>query len=768
MKCLKDHRCRIFVCGKIHTVFQFFDQVRFRMVGFERTKQAADLFAKLICCANPQCSRETDNLQTLGTACKHAFCWDCINSYSRVDTFTLCPRCACPLDILHPRSAQLFNSLAQHINEFKLLLGEYEQAVRSGGATAAATIAQTQKLFEVHAGIDDDAVNARNEFVLRYLTISSSIIVNWIAFRAINDFISTQRVSPSVPGEEGKDLSRDSSYSEELNDTPPPKLTPDGNKGAGAKPTVEFADCFDDFSDEEVTATTSKNDVITDSIPTLGPPVMTSTQKPTLFLSQAVHARSDLFQQESTQEVKTYHCDKGYNYFHAKPKKTFDARTSKSVNAPWLELPPKKHGHYKETSGLEHANDTSAMTSSREEEQKNTRSGRKLEDRPRSRSRRSSFSTPRAHSRSSENPVITAVLDGNIDEVRKAIDAGYDVNQRDELKRTPLFIAVEAKRLDICQMLIERGGAVINANCGSECNTALHVAVSQENEEIVRYLLSKGASKTIRNIRQETPSQLAQPRSPLRSLVEKYRSHPRQPYVARLPDVYIVCYSKEIRKSLTYGEQATLNKLITVVEFCDEETTHYVVSADANGVASVDADLLRAMMQNTRIMGVDWLKECIRVGKTVPHLQYVEDLNPGIMTNKCYEVSKLRYMENNVVSDSLSRCRKSKEKMEPSLFHGCVFYLLSKRYKGIDDRRLLPDLVRLGGGDIAVYEPQFKSTMLPPFHAPHLSSPIFIVYDVTSTGNIPSKFHRSPKEYNMVSAQWVIECVMEYTIKPVA
>ncbi|VDO37291.1 unnamed protein product [Haemonchus placei] len=214
-------------------------------------------------------------------------------------------------------------------------------------------------------------------------------------------------------------------------------------------------------------------------------------------------------------------------------------------------------------------------------------------------------------------------MDGNIDEVCSAIDAGYDVNQRDELKRTPLFVAVEANRLDICQMLVERGGAVINANCGSDCNTALHVAVSQENEEIVRYLLSKGASKTIRNLRQETPSQLAQPRSPLRSLVEKYRTHPRQP--------------------------------------CQFQ----------------------------------W------------ELRAADDLK-------------------------------------------------------LNDRRLLPDLVRLGGGEIVVREPQYKSSMLSPFHAPQLSSPIFIVYD------IPTKFHRCPKEYNMVSAQWVIESVMEYAIKPVA
>ncbi|KAK6027599.1 ankyrin repeat protein, partial [Ostertagia ostertagi] len=436
---------------------------------------------------------------------------DCINSYSRLDTFTLCPRCACPLDLHHPRSAQVFNNLAQHINEFKLLLVEYEQALRNGGASAVATIAQTQKLFEVHAGIDEDLDDqaARNE--------------------AINDFISTQRVCDPIP-EEGNERSRESSYSEELNDTPPPKLKSNANIGANAKPAVEFADCFDDFSDEEITATTPKANAISDSIPVLGEPIMTSTQRPTLFLSQAVHARSDLFGREPTQD-----------------------------KAPWLDLPTKKRSGSKEVKQWEHGSSTSTMHDDDSVASKSSRKGP-----PVSRSRRSSCSTPRAHSRCSENPILTAVMNGNIEEVRSAIDAGYDVNQRDELKRTPLFIAVEMKRLDICQLLVEHGGAVINANCGSECNTALHVAVSQENEEIVKYLLSKGASKTIRNIRQETPSQLAQRRSPLRSLVEKYRTHPRQPYVARLPDVYIVCYSKEIRKSLTYGEQAILSKLITI------------------------------------------------------------------------------------------------------------------------------------------------------------------------------------------------------------
>ncbi|KAJ1348609.1 hypothetical protein KIN20_003951 [Parelaphostrongylus tenuis] len=51
------------------------------------------------------------------------------------------------------------------------------------------------------------------------------------------------------------------------------------------------------------------------------------------------------------------------------------------------------------------------------------------------------------------------------------------------------------ERLDFCQCLVERDGAVINADGGFDCSTTLHVAVSRANEEIVKYLLPKGASK---------------------------------------------------------------------------------------------------------------------------------------------------------------------------------------------------------------------------------------------------------------------------------
>ncbi|VDM53400.1 unnamed protein product [Angiostrongylus costaricensis] len=499
----------------------------------------------------------------------------------------------------------------------------------------------------------------------------------------------------------------ESDLSEELSDTPPPQLTREvavPENVAEHDALVESGEFVDNFSDQKLTATAKTSGLITVSLPQFVQPLMTSTQQPSLFLSQAAHARNDMFENEDKQEIRPYRSEKLCNYFVAKPKNTFHTRGHKVNVAPWLNLSGKKHTAVtEERVKMKCENNFSGTTVCRTSCE-TPRQGLKAEYYSNSRSRKSSFSTPKTGQCSSD-PVIAAVIGGKLDDVQDAVEAGYDVNQRDDKKRTPLFIAVEMERLDICQCLVERGGAVINANCGSDCNTALHVAVSRGNEEIVKYLLSKGASKTIRNIRQQTPSQLAQPHSPLRLLVEKYRTHPKQPFVARLPDVYVVCISREIRKALSYHDLSIINKLMTVIDFCDETTTHYVVSVDADGACSSNADLLRAMMQNTRIMSTEWLNECIRQEKILPH-------------TKSYEMSVLQ---------------------EPGLFHGCIFYFLAKKYRGIDDRHLLRDLIRLGGGELSAREPKFVPNAPAPFHAPHLSSPLFIIYDVTVTANTGEK-----------------------------
>uniref|UniRef100_A0A1I7WY70 ANK_REP_REGION domain-containing protein n=1 Tax=Heterorhabditis bacteriophora TaxID=37862 RepID=A0A1I7WY70_HETBA len=288
---------------------------------------------------------------------------------------------------------------------------------------------------------------------------------------------------------------------------------------------------------------------------------------------------------------------------------------------------------------------------------------------------------------------------------------------------------------------------------GVDCNTALHLAVSMGQEAIAHYLLSKGASKTILNIRQQTPSQLAQDRSPLRILVEKYRQYPRQPTILpRLPDRYNVFVAKTVE--LPDNARAVLEKIITIQPVIDSFTTHIVVNHGPGNVVMVDGTILRAMLGNILIMRLEWLQACIKAGNPV-------EFSP------VHEVSKLRYNDGFIVEGTVSKCRKSREKMEPGLFRGCTFYLLCQRYSAsTNDKNLIPDLIKLAEGILILREPRFIADDPKPFYAPHLTTPLFVVYDEANSFSIPSKFFDSSK-YNLVSARWIIESIVEYTIKKI-
>ncbi|KAJ1364958.1 Ankyrin repeat, partial [Parelaphostrongylus tenuis] len=124
-------------------------------MSFECTKQAATNFAELLRCSNIVCRQPSDQLQNLGSACKHAFCWDCINEFTEMNTMVLCPVCSMPLELQRPRAAQMFNNLSRHINELHHLLNEYDRAVAADGAAARVeAIEQAQKLLEAQDGLD--------------------------------------------------------------------------------------------------------------------------------------------------------------------------------------------------------------------------------------------------------------------------------------------------------------------------------------------------------------------------------------------------------------------------------------------------------------------------------------------------------------------------------------------------------------------------------------------------------------------------------------
>ncbi len=100
--------------------------------------------------------------------------------------------------------------------------------------------------------------------------------------------------------------------------------------------------------------------------------------------------------------------------------------------------------------------------------------------------------------------IHTAVLHGNLDEVKKHINAGTDLNQKEPMGgSTPLISAATFNKPEIAKALIEANADLsIKNNDGS---TALHTAAFFCRIEIVQMLIDAKADKTIRNNFGATP-----------------------------------------------------------------------------------------------------------------------------------------------------------------------------------------------------------------------------------------------------------------------
>jgi len=93
--------------------------------------------------------------------------------------------------------------------------------------------------------------------------------------------------------------------------------------------------------------------------------------------------------------------------------------------------------------------------------------------------------------------IHTATFLGDLSAVRQHINAGSDLNVKDQYGSTPLIIATTFGKTEVAKSLIEAGADIhITSN---DSSTPLHTAAFFCRTEIVKALLAKGADKSLKN-----------------------------------------------------------------------------------------------------------------------------------------------------------------------------------------------------------------------------------------------------------------------------
>ena len=95
-----------------------------------------------------------------------------------------------------------------------------------------------------------------------------------------------------------------------------------------------------------------------------------------------------------------------------------------------------------------------------------------------------------ATTQSPNSPLFDAIKKGDIEAVRKHLDAGADVNTKDEDGYTLLTVAVAYGSKEIVELLISKSVDVNAKNDGG--STPLNIATASGHKEIVELLIFNG------------------------------------------------------------------------------------------------------------------------------------------------------------------------------------------------------------------------------------------------------------------------------------
>ena len=121
--------------------------------------------------------------------------------------------------------------------------------------------------------------------------------------------------------------------------------------------------------------------------------------------------------------------------------------------------------------------------------------------------------------RSGQTPIFKFAR-GDIKACRALINAGADINIRDNAGWTPLHEACLEGQLDIVKLMI-RYGADVNASARNY-DTPLHDASENEHVEVVEYLLANGAILNAKNEKGNAPIDVVRDDSEVKDVLMKW------------------------------------------------------------------------------------------------------------------------------------------------------------------------------------------------------------------------------------------------------
>ena len=93
-------------------------------------------------------------------------------------------------------------------------------------------------------------------------------------------------------------------------------------------------------------------------------------------------------------------------------------------------------------------------------------------------------------------PIHDAILDQDIDEVQRQLNAGVDVNEENAIGYTPLHYAAAGGHIDIVELLIEHGANINATDSSNKGATPLDYAHWKGQMEVVEVLKTHNAQRT--------------------------------------------------------------------------------------------------------------------------------------------------------------------------------------------------------------------------------------------------------------------------------